>query len=985
MNRIKRILSVFLVIAMMMSVVGLFSGCVVIKPSGNDETSQSEKETTGNSKPTEGGDPTTEPSSPSEDTEPSGPSENTEPSTPPSTEVGVYSIHISSIGGMDMAEISVLIYADNTMNDLVEGGDTDTSGNISFNLPVSDDYVIVLDNMPNGYQAEEYYVFSGNSAEIVLKSSLITDQTLGDVTSTLKVGDVMYDFTVTTPDGEKITLSEILAEKKMVLLNFWFSTCGSCATEFPYMDDAYQMYSDKGAVVALDPLEPSATVGTYQASMGLSFPMAACPNAWASSAFGFSNYPSTVVIDRYGVICLIEVGALTSLSPFTSIFEYFTADEYVQKLCPNGVADIITQVRPTHTMDSSENIGAFLKKGEFEVTFRADEDEYSWPFIFADKDGKMCLKASNQKIESSYSIIYMDVTLKAGQAVGFDYLSSTENGSDYMHVIVNDEAIFSISGYDEEEKWQSCYPCVATQDGVYEIALCYIKDEADNIGDDTVYIKDLRVVDVKDIDSTAHLPRKAANSTDGFEYTYVDVVFNEKDGYYHVGSENGPLLLADLMGYTEFNEELSVWQIVYESSYEYNGQPLSEALVDYFSYASNSSLSGVCTVTKELAELLKYVAEVAGFDGTENEWLKICKYYEAYGKDAQQLEDPIKGLAPFSAYEAKLGKNIETNCFYYNTVIMPRGKLAKFVPEKSGVYRITSRSESSDSLNGWIFDGDRNVLYTYEMDERMYNDDKNVSMVFYMRAGEAYYIDIAFWDVYEVGYIYYDIEFIAPTLELFRLASPGYFTYDSNATGDAMYHLIAGGIDVVLKDDGYYYEDLGKDASGKQIYGSLIYADFTGITTLFSNPIVTYNGVNDKGEPVVVKGMIEMGGFDFSKTEEDLLILSYLKSNGGDPDATIAYLRNLWGDQYDTYAELYQVNDVLAGKYHGTGEDLTEEIKGYISKMYSGFNEERVGCVAVDARLAEILQMLMDKYTFEGVDNAWIKLCYYYDYLGPDA
>ena len=33
--------------------------------------------------------------------------------------------------------------------------------------------------------------------------------------------------------------------------------------------------------------------------------------------------------------------------------------------------------------------------------------------------------------------------------------------------------------------------------------------------------------------------------------------------------------------------------------------------------------------------------------------------------------------------------------------------------------------------------------------------------------------------------------------------------------------------------------------------------------------------------------------------------------------------------------------------------------------------------------LAEILQMVMDKYTFENVDHAWIKLCYYYDYLGP--
>ena len=30
----------------------------------------------------------------------------------------------------------------------------------------------------------------------------------------------------------------------------------------------------------------------------------------------------------------------------------------------------------------------------------------------------------------------------------------------------------------------------------------------------------------------------------------------------------------------------------------------------------------------------------------------------------------------------------------------------------------------------------------------------------------------------------------------------------------------------------------------------------------------------------------------------------------------------------------------------------------------------------------DILQKLMDKYTFAGVDQSWLKLCYYYDYLG---
>ena len=363
-------------------------------------------------------------------------------------------------------------------------------------------------------------------------------------------------------------------------------------------------------------------------------------------------------------------------------------------------------------------------------------------------------------------------------------------------------------------------------------------------------------------------------------------------------------------------------------------------------------------------DLLIKVDQAVGFDDADNnEWMKICKYYQAYGSGGQ-LEDPIKGLAIFSALTAKEGKNVKSNFFYYEQILMPRGKLAKFVPTKSGVYRITSRSESAQGVDGWIFDKNHKELLVYEHDERMY-DGEEVSMVYYMTKGEAYYIDIAFWDVYEVGYIYYDIEYMGAEVDHFRLCSPGYFTYDSDETGNDMYHLIAGGIDVVLGSDGIYYEDLG---NGKK--GSKIYADFYGITPIFGPSI---------------QSMIKMGGFDFSKTEDDLYIIGIMKENGNDKEKTKEALKNLWGDTYDSEYEAYKVDDVFAGKYHGTGKDLTEEIKKYEKQMITSGAKELQGCVVMTKELAVILQQLMDKYTFEDVDNAWLKVCYYYDHLGPNS
>ena len=285
---------------------------------------------------------------------------------------------------------------------------------------------------------------------------------------------------------------------------------------------------------------------------------------------------------------------------------------------------------------------------------------------------------------------------------------------------------------------------------------------------------------------------------------------------------------------------------------------------------------------------------------------------------------------------------------------------AKFVPTQSGVYRFTSKSDYQDGIDAWLFDKNGNIVYTYEHDERMYTDSVNCSIVYYMEAGKAYYINMAFWDVYATGTIYYDIEFLGTELWHFRLAAPGYFTYNGDATGETMYDIISGGIKPVLKDDDFYYDSAD---------GSLIYVDFVSLSTVFSHSIVEIIGA---------------GGFDFSKSETDGEILSYLNEYDFDIDKTDAYLRELWGEEYESNALLYQLEDIYAGRYHGEGGDCTEEIKAYLDKIDASENVERNGCVAVDKRLAEILQLLMDKYTFKGVENSWLKLCYYYDYLGAN-
>ena len=115
--------------------------------------------------------------------------------------------------------------------------------------------------------------------------------------------------------------------------------------------------------------------------------------------------------------------------------------------------------------------------------------------------------------------------------------------------------------------------------------------------------------------------------------------------------------------------------------------------------------------------------------------------------------------------------------------------------------------------------------------------------------------------------------------------------------------------------------------------------------------------------------------------ETDHEILAYYKQFNYDREATLQYLAGL-----DVAYNLEVVNEIFDGIYHGKGGNYTDEMLAYVDKMITGDAEhpELEGCVPVDARLAELLQMIMDKYTFEGVENSWLKMCFYYDHLGSN-
>ncbi|MBG9454852.1 thiol-disulfide oxidoreductase [Lysinibacillus sphaericus] len=127
----------------------------------------------------------------------------------------------------------------------------------------------------------------------------------------LKNGDTPPDFTLTSLDGEDVTLSELRGKK--VVLNFWATWCPPCKAEMPHMQNYYEQNAKKDNVeiiaVNLTQAERDVTedekidsVMTFRESFDLTFPILLDPKNSAGLDYQVITIPTTYFIDSNGYI-----------------------------------------------------------------------------------------------------------------------------------------------------------------------------------------------------------------------------------------------------------------------------------------------------------------------------------------------------------------------------------------------------------------------------------------------------------------------------------------------------------------------------------------------------------------------------------------------------------------------------------------------------------------------------------------------------------
>ena len=871
----------------------------------------------------------------------------------------VYRIRVQNETGFGFADVTITLKNGDTV---IATKNTNASGNANFlpsDIAEVGNYTIVVENAPAGYglpiETQQTFAVSGTQVDVILTPTGLLQGTPPAGTR-YKLGDVMYDFTVTLCDNTTYTLSEVLKEKDLVLLNFWATWCGPCTEEFPSMHNAAIAYQDSVSVLAISTTDTKNGVAEFQSTHSYTaFNMAAAGSGNLAGMFGVSGIPHSVMIDRYGVVVYNEVGSMPSVSAFTVQFDKFVGDDYVptvvggveggeeggeeggapEQMKPTIPYSDVNEIKKVLTQETTAHF-TFRNQEEGVVKGDPEYDEYNWPWAIS--DDKTYVYATNKNIHSSYAILYTDITVKADDVLTFDYKVGSERNSDMLYVMLDGVIIKEFSG-PNADNWNTvqAYVFREYEAGEHELAFAFVKDSDKTANDDVIQIKDIRLQNVSELDSPnvdANVFRFAAtekntnpNAKTQFK-NYVDVYLNEEDEYYHVGSVNGPVLYANMLTATPWNET-SVWLLAYYDYIVGGGMNYHYAIESFAWEASQvTTVNGYTPVTEDLKYLLdaacRYVTYGQKWEGEyhDKEWLELCVYYEHYGQ-TELPADPMAGITFTAAIPMQEGAN-EVNVPY---AINPRGFKYKFIPERSGAYKVYSTGEkdpvvflmASDrktELGTW----DNKVFVEVYKDENGVDvTDGNFEFFWYFEEGQTYYL--LFTTYLDQAATYnVNIDWLGESYTYLENAAVG--PYSANLNTFELF--IPSAIEYAYSDpanggDGYYHQLL---ENGE--LGGIIYLDVNRPTAFF-NSISLYNICRQAEEkyPDPKKRALYIDGVDYTPTFKAICFKAMLQSG------------------------------------------------------------DKKGFAAVDKELFELLCILTRSDKYEGIHNSWLLLCYYEKTLGP--
>ena len=116
-------------------------------------------------------------------------------------------------------------------------------------------------------------------------------------------------FTLQSVDGKTVSLAQFKGD--VVMINFWASWCGPCRQEMPLLDNIYKQYKDMGFTLIGVNVEPdSSSANAWLKKTPVSYPILYDPKSQVSQLYQVQAMPTTVIIDRKGIVRYVHNGYL---------------------------------------------------------------------------------------------------------------------------------------------------------------------------------------------------------------------------------------------------------------------------------------------------------------------------------------------------------------------------------------------------------------------------------------------------------------------------------------------------------------------------------------------------------------------------------------------------------------------------------------------------------------------------------------------------
>jgi len=125
-----------------------------------------------------------------------------------------------------------------------------------------------------------------------------------------KAGEPAFDFALEDLNGSRVSLSDFHGTN--VMLNFWATWCGPCRYEIPHMVALYsEMQGQDLEILAVNLREDAGQVRAFVSEYDMAFPVLLDLQGKVGGAYFVRGIPTSVFIDREGLIQAVHTGTLT--------------------------------------------------------------------------------------------------------------------------------------------------------------------------------------------------------------------------------------------------------------------------------------------------------------------------------------------------------------------------------------------------------------------------------------------------------------------------------------------------------------------------------------------------------------------------------------------------------------------------------------------------------------------------------------------------